>query len=116
MPIPTWLSNFIGFGWIRDLLGIRKDVVDLEKSKLEVKRLKDEERTRHSLITPATFDDVMKYDPKIKWIEKLVGKGSRQDIAPRREDSSQFRPVLELILFILALFGLSRVIRWLIKR
>lgn len=30
--------------WIRDALGIRKDVVDIKKAKLETKKLEDEER------------------------------------------------------------------------
>lgn len=49
-------------GWIRDALGISKDVVDTKKMRLEIKKLEDEERT--TLITPATLDDVKKYDPK----------------------------------------------------
>jgi hypothetical protein len=47
--------------WIRDPLGIHKDVIDIKKSKLETERLEDEKRARN-LITPATMDDVEKYD------------------------------------------------------
>lgn len=54
MPISTW---------IRDVLGIRKDIVDTKKTELEIEKLRDERRAR-SLITPATLDDVKKYDPK----------------------------------------------------
>ena len=49
--------------WIRDLFGIRKDVIDTEKTKLEITKLEAEERERN-LITPASLDDVVKYDPK----------------------------------------------------
>ena len=54
MPVSTW---------IRDVLGIRKDIIDTEKSKLEIDKLKAEDRERN-LITPASLDDVKKYDPK----------------------------------------------------
>jgi len=52
MPISTW---------IRDLFGIRKDVVDTKKAKLEITKLEAEERER--LITPAAMSDIEKYDP-----------------------------------------------------
>ncbi|HEX8140685.1 MAG TPA: hypothetical protein VF544_24175 [Pyrinomonadaceae bacterium] len=71
MPIPAWLSNFIGFGWIRDLFGIRKDLIDTKKSKLEVRKLEDDERARN-LITPATFEDVKEYDPKYQAIRQRI--------------------------------------------
>ena len=51
--------------WIRDLFGIRKDVIDTKKSKLEVEKLEEEKRSR-DLITPATLDDVKKYDDKYR--------------------------------------------------
>jgi hypothetical protein len=73
--LPTWLSNLLGTGWLRGLLGIRKDLVDTKKAKLEVKKLQHEERTRNSLITPATFDDVKKYDPKLAAIIREIAKG-----------------------------------------
>lgn len=57
--------------WIRDLLGIRKDVIDTKKSKLEVERLEDEKRARN-LITPATLDDVKNYDPKTRALLKAI--------------------------------------------
>ncbi len=63
--LPTWLTNLLGGGWIRNALGIRKDLIDTKKSKLEVKKLEDEERARN-LITPATLDDVKKYDAKTR--------------------------------------------------
>ena len=40
--------------WIRDLLGIRKDYVDTEKSVLEIEKLEADKRERE-LLTPATL-------------------------------------------------------------
>lgn len=50
--------------WIRDLFGIRKDMYDTKRTRLEIKKLEDAQRDR--LITPATLEDVEKYDPKTK--------------------------------------------------
>lgn len=56
-------------GWIRDLLGIHKDHIDKQKSRLEVKKLEKEESEGKNLIKPATLDDVKKYDPKAARLE-----------------------------------------------
>jgi len=48
MPIPTW---------IRDLLGIRKDIVETEKAMLEIAVLKDE-RVARELIVRASREDI----------------------------------------------------------
>jgi integrase len=60
--------------WIRDLLGIRKDYVDTERSILEIERLEAEKRER-TLITPATLEDIEKYDLKTR---SIVSKGRTQ--------------------------------------
>jgi hypothetical protein len=64
--------------WIRNLLGIRKDLIDTSKAKietlkaeLEVDKLEDEASERH-LITRATLDDVKKYDAKNSLIEEKI--------------------------------------------
>lgn len=67
MPISTW---------IRDLFGIRKDVIDTKKAKLEITKLQAEERER-DLITPATLDDVKEYDLKVKTLLTRKGGISR---------------------------------------
>ena len=51
------------FGWIRDALGIGKDVIDAKKSNLDVERLQAEKREREILTRP-TLEDVKRYDPK----------------------------------------------------
>jgi hypothetical protein len=63
MPISTW---------IRDLFGIRKDVIDTKKAKLEIAKLEDEEGERRGLIDLATLDDVKKYDPKVRELENVI--------------------------------------------
>ena len=63
MPVTTW---------IRDILGIRKDVIDAKKAKLEVTRLQDEEDARRGLIDLATLNEIKKYDPKVKKLERRI--------------------------------------------
>ena len=71
MPIPTW---------IRDALGIRKDIVDTKKAKLEITKLEDEESERRGLIDLATLDDVKKYDPKVRELEQKSEHEARRGI------------------------------------
>lgn len=67
--------------WIRDLFGIRKDWIDAKKALadtkkvgLETEKLEDEKSKRGSLITPATLDDVEKYDPKVQKIQRRASR------------------------------------------
>lgn len=57
--------------WIRDIFGIHKDIVDTEKASLEIKKLEDEERARN-LITPATMEDIKKYDPTYRELKRRI--------------------------------------------
>src|SRR5882762_4255988 len=61
--------------WIRDLFGIRKDVIDIKKAKLEITKLEDEEDERRGLIELATLEDVKKYDPKVRYLGYLIESG-----------------------------------------
>ena len=61
--------------WIRDLLGIRKDFIETEKSVLEIEKLEDEKRER-DLVARATLDDVKKYDPKYRRLIEGLRKPS----------------------------------------
>jgi hypothetical protein len=72
------LLDFLNFTWLRNLLGIRKDLIDTDKSKLEVQKLKDEELSR-KLITPATLDDVKKYDANYRKIRRKVEREEGHD-------------------------------------
>jgi hypothetical protein len=63
--------SFSPFNWVRDALGIRKDWIDAKKSKLEVRRLQDEERAR-TFITPATLADIKQFDPHYQEIEDNI--------------------------------------------
>lgn len=71
------LLNFPIFGWIRDLLGIRKDIIDTKKSQLEVQKLEEEELARN-LITRATIADIEKYDPKYNRIKAEAMSGTEE--------------------------------------
>jgi hypothetical protein len=65
----TWIANHIGLGSVKNITGVRKDLVDTKKAKLEINKLEDEAEKRESVITPASFEDVKNYDPKYKQIQ-----------------------------------------------
>jgi hypothetical protein len=111
MPLPTWLGNFISFGWIRDLLSIRKDIIDTKKSKLEVRKLEAEERERN-LITRATFEDVKRYDPKVRQLFKRNSLTLLLQEAQFREEEFGVPPWLVPLLSIVipAVLGLLALI------
>src|ERR1044072_7877118 len=60
------------FNWLRDAFGIRKDLIDAEKSKrelpkvnLEVEKLEAEKHKRESQIEIATFAQVKQYNSQM---------------------------------------------------
>ena len=58
--------------WIRDLLGIRKDIIDTKKTKLETQKLEKELEEKESLIHKPTFEQIEKYDLKTAQIKKMI--------------------------------------------
>jgi hypothetical protein len=70
MPISTW---------IRDAFGIGKDLVDLKKSKLEIDELEHKKQVR--LITLVGFDDLEKYDPKLRRLIEEIRLNNRTGFA-----------------------------------
>ena|ERR1044071_7207530 len=60
-------------GWIRDLFGIQKDMYETKKTRLEIEKIEEEKREK--LITPATLEDVLRYNPKIKELIDRLEKG-----------------------------------------
>lgn len=108
------LTDFPFFGWIRDLLGIRKDIIDTKKSRLEVKKLQDEELDRN-LITRATIADIEKYDPKYGRIRAaaMSGTDTPTENGTRKHHglvrlSGIFLAVIGLLSLIFALYNLIR--------
>lgn len=97
------LIDFPLFGWLRDLLGIRKDLIDTKKSKLEVRKLEEEELDRN-LITRATIADIEKYDPKLQRIKAAAASG----IAEKSADENI--PARHWFWVFLGLFGLLGLI------
>lgn len=86
---------------IRGLLGIRKDLIDTEKSKLEVQKLQDEERSRN-LITRVSMEDIKKYDPKVRILEERISKSDYQ-VPKNVMRKLSFAPIFSLVLVILLL-------------
>jgi len=103
------LLDFPVFGWIRDLLGIRKDIIDTKKSKLEVRKLQDEELDRN-LITRATLADIEKYDPKYGKIKAAAMSGNENLIENNTDQNIRKHHWLVrffgTLIGIVALFGL----------
>ena len=58
--------------WIRDLFGIRKDIVDTKKTKLETEKLEKELEEKESPIQKPTFEQIEKYDLKTAQIKKMI--------------------------------------------
>jgi hypothetical protein len=101
--------------WIRDILGIRKDVVDTKRTKLEIERLEVEKRER-DLITPATLDDVRKYDPNIQKLQLKIGERRKRgygasvylkNFVHRHSTATVVFILIVILLFVL--FGLAQV-------
>lgn len=104
MPISTW---------IRDIFGIRKDLIDTKKSKLEVKKLEEEDRARN-LITPATMDDIKKYDPKYDQIHHAKGFYAKGSLGIIRRFVREYPGLVRIILLAIFIALLYRLLRWLI--
>jgi len=66
----AWIASHIGLGSIKNVTGVRKDLVDTKKAKLEIEKLEDEAERRDALVVPATFEDVKTFDPKFKEINQ----------------------------------------------
>lgn len=59
------------FGWVRDAHGLWKDMQESRKTRLEIKKLELEDEKQERLITPATVEDVKKYDPKAQKLDMM---------------------------------------------
>ena len=55
------ILDLINFTWLRNLLGIRKDKVEMKKAELEIEKL-NHEYVKRNLVTQVSVDDIMKYD------------------------------------------------------
>lgn len=62
------------FAWIRDMFGIGKDAEERKKTILETEALEAEKRERESQIQRATLEDIQKYVPSAKEIERIAGQ------------------------------------------
>jgi tetratricopeptide (TPR) repeat protein len=66
--ILTWIATNVGIKSVKEATGIRKDLVDTKKAKLEIEKL--EKEADPPLVRPATFQDVKDYDPKYQHIKR----------------------------------------------
>ena len=52
--------------------GSIRNLVGLEKDRLDIKKARREDEKAGSLVQPATLGDVRKYDPKVRKIERIA--------------------------------------------
>ena len=55
---------------LKAIIGLSKTAQDSKKTKLEIEKLKREKKKEERLIHPATMDDIIKYDSKVKFLTK----------------------------------------------
>lgn len=92
----TWITNHIGSTFLRNASGVRKDLVDVKKTKLDIKRL--EKELDPPLIQPATLEDVKNYDPKYQQLLQHI-------------KSVLFLIIVIMMFLLIAFFALDVVIR-----
>lgn len=63
MPVTTW---------IRDALGIPKDVLEIKKLRIEIAQLVEERDRVKRVLVLANRDDIEKYDPKTQRLLKEI--------------------------------------------
>ena len=89
-------------GWIRDLFGIQKDMYETKKTRLEIEKIEDEKREK--LITLATVEDVKRYDPKVKELQRCILEDMGERIeAPPLDNIPSIRRVIILLLITAAI-------------
>jgi len=103
--------------WIRDLFGIRKDVVDIEKAKLEIAKLEDEahERSIITTIRPVKgLDEIEKYDPKTRDIMRKARFEEHVDRSMLHGPPMLDIPLLivGLLFLVLVISGLLLLVVW----
>jgi hypothetical protein len=89
---------------------IPKNLVETQKARLEVEELKLHRAERESLITPATFEQVKEYDPKVARIEKRIRRAGLEDHIPLLRSSRVGTVVLLFFLTVLASFLATAII------
>lgn len=93
----------------RDVIGIRKDLLDIEKSKADIARF-------NSLIISATDEDIKKFDPKRAELEENLKRRHTYDHAYVKARPRRWLVFLQafalLILLIGACYG---VFYWFVK-
>jgi hypothetical protein len=54
------------FSAIRNAFGIKKDRLDIQKTKLEIEEAKKRKKEKDSVIVKVSFEQIVEYDPKTK--------------------------------------------------
>jgi hypothetical protein len=80
LPVPATLIistlaalPICGFLWyLERFITMRKDALEARQTRLEIERLKRENKTATSQIRVASFEEVREFDPKVKAINNIV--------------------------------------------
>jgi len=93
----------------RDLIGIRKDLLDIKKVKNDM--VESESRN-----IPATDEDIKKFDPKRGELDRLIydggGPETRSHYRPR---TPRFSIILLILAVLAAMAAFSSLFSWLLK-
>ena len=67
-------------GWVRDFFGIQNDMYKAKKTRLEIEKLEKEGLGGGGRIhiTPATMEDIYRYDPKVEMVRRKESEESRR--------------------------------------
>jgi hypothetical protein len=121
MPILSWIAARItgealkaGGEVFKTATEIPKNIIETEKAHLEVEELKFQTTERQHLITPATFEDVEQYDPKVERLYERLERFRRTGHAdlPR---IAPFGLLLSIVIFAGLLFPLAAIGYWVFR-
>jgi hypothetical protein len=107
------LLGKIAGGAIKGTVDTAKGITDIQKNRLDIKLKERELEEKESVIKPATFDDVLRFDEKVKRIEinlQPVARAKRGRLEVRERRVSLFPCLLTSIMCIILLWGIWRLI------
>jgi hypothetical protein len=113
MPLETFvtcIANHVGLGSIKNVTGIRKDLTDTKKAKLEIEKL--EKEVDPPLVQPATFQDVKDYDPKYARIREHI----RISRPPGLQDNTLTKGLGILLTAIFLFLLFVDLVKWLLGK
>jgi hypothetical protein len=105
---------------LKTIINLKSEANRDKKTILEIKNLEDARREKTSGISPASFDQVRYFDPKVREIDRQFMPATEHREIPRmtkeRARRSRLFASFVLIFFsILILYAVVRLILWLVQ-